>query len=114
MPSASLAVSVTVVVPLMGMVEDDKETSEVTRLAGPGVIVTEGKVEVTGCPPIDAVMARVQAVVPVLDVDDEQALSERILKEEHRIYSLAVKIVLEGNYRIEGRRVLLTTAERAK
>jgi folate-dependent phosphoribosylglycinamide formyltransferase PurN len=30
-----------------------------------------------------------------------------ILKEEHRIYSEAVKIILEGNYRIEGRRVLL-------
>jgi len=47
-----------------------------------------------------------QAIVPVLDSDDEHALSERILKEEHRIYSEAVKIVLEGKYRIEGRRVL--------
>jgi phosphoribosylglycinamide formyltransferase 1 len=46
--------------------------------------------------------------VPVLDSDDEHALSERILKEEHRIYSEAVKIVLEGKYRIAGRRVLRT------
>jgi len=37
------------------------------------------------------------------------------LREEHRIYSEAVRIVLEGRYRIENRRVLLTSAEgRAK
>jgi phosphoribosylglycinamide formyltransferase 1 len=51
-----------------------------------------------------------QAVVPVRDDDDEQSLSARILKEEHRIYGEAVNIVLEGNYRIEGRRVLLGAA----
>ena len=47
-----------------------------------------------------------QAVVPVLDSDDEYALSERILKEEHRIYSEAVRFVLDGKYRIAGRRVV--------
>jgi phosphoribosylglycinamide formyltransferase-1 len=51
-----------------------------------------------------------QAIVPVLDSDDEHALSERILKEEHRIYSEAVKLILEGKWRIEGRRVLRTDA----
>jgi phosphoribosylglycinamide formyltransferase 1 len=55
---------------------------------------------------LDAGPIILQAVVPVLDSDDEQALSERILKEEHRIYSEAVKIILEGKYRIVGRRVL--------
>lgn len=55
---------------------------------------------------LDAGPIIVQAVVPVLDADDERTLSERILKEEHRIYSEAVKIILEGKYRIEGRRVL--------
>jgi hypothetical protein len=30
------------------------------------------------------------------------------LKEEHRIYSEAVKLVLEGKFKIEGRRVLRT------
>jgi phosphoribosylglycinamide formyltransferase 1 len=55
---------------------------------------------------LDAGPIILQAVVPVLDGDDEQALSERILKEEHRIYSEAVKIVLDRKYRIEGRRVL--------
>jgi phosphoribosylglycinamide formyltransferase 1 len=48
-----------------------------------------------------------QAVVPVRDEDDEHSLSERILKEEHRIYSEAVNVVLQGNFHIEGRRVLL-------
>jgi phosphoribosylglycinamide formyltransferase 1 len=55
---------------------------------------------------LDAGPILLQAVVPVLDKDDEHSLSERILKEEHRIYSEAVKIVLEGKYRIVGRRVL--------
>jgi phosphoribosylglycinamide formyltransferase 1 len=55
---------------------------------------------------LDAGPIILQAVVPVLDSDDEHALSERILKEEHRIYSEAVKIILEGKYRIVGRRVL--------
>jgi phosphoribosylglycinamide formyltransferase 1 len=55
---------------------------------------------------LDAGPIILQAVVPVLDSDDERSLSERILKEEHRIYSEAVKIVLEQNYRIVGRRVL--------
>lgn len=55
---------------------------------------------------LDAGPIILQAVVPVLDKDDEHTLSERILKEEHRIYSEAVKIVLEGKYRIVGRRVL--------
>jgi len=55
---------------------------------------------------LDAGPIILQAVVPVLDNDDERALSERILKEEHRIYSEAVKIVLEGKYRIAGRRVV--------
>jgi phosphoribosylglycinamide formyltransferase 1 len=55
---------------------------------------------------LDAGPIIVQAVVPVKDDDTEAALSERILKEEHRIYSEAVRIVLEGKYRIAGRRVL--------
>jgi phosphoribosylglycinamide formyltransferase-1 len=55
---------------------------------------------------LDAGPIILQAVVPVLDTDDEPALSLRILQEEHRIYSQAVRIILEGNYRIEGRRVL--------
>jgi phosphoribosylglycinamide formyltransferase 1 len=55
---------------------------------------------------LDAGPIIVQAVVPVKDDDTEATLSERILKEEHRIYSEAVRIVLEGKYKIAGRRVL--------
>jgi phosphoribosylglycinamide formyltransferase-1 len=55
---------------------------------------------------LDAGPIILQSVVPVLDSDDESSLSERILREEHRIYTEAVKIILEGNYKIAGRRVL--------
>lgn len=47
-----------------------------------------------------------QAVVPVLDDDTAESLAARILKEEHRIYSEAIALVLSGRYRIEGRRVI--------
>src|SRR5579863_4433243 len=47
-----------------------------------------------------------QAVVPVLDEDTAETLAARILKEEHRIYSEAIRIALAGQYKIEGRRVL--------
>src|SRR5499425_2497817 len=55
---------------------------------------------------LDAGPIILQAVVPLEDGDTEETLGARILKEEHRIYSEAVKIVLEGNYKIEGRRVI--------
>ena len=58
---------------------------------------------------LDAGPIVVQAVVPIEDNDNEDSLSARILKEEHRIYTDAVKVVLEGKYRIEGRRVILTS-----
>jgi len=47
-----------------------------------------------------------QAVVPVLDNDTPETLAERILKEEHRIYTTAINLVLSGGYRIVGRRVV--------
>ncbi len=57
---------------------------------------------------LDAGPIILQSVVPVKDDDTEESLNARILKEEHRIYSEAVRIVLEGKYKIEGRRVLRT------
>jgi phosphoribosylglycinamide formyltransferase-1 len=48
-----------------------------------------------------------QAVVPVLDDDTAETLAARILKEEHRIYSEAICLLLEDRIRIEGRRTLL-------
>jgi phosphoribosylglycinamide formyltransferase 1 len=47
----------------------------------------------------------VQKTVPVLDSDDEHTLADRILEQEHIAYSEAIKIVLEGNYEIVGRRL---------
>lgn len=47
-----------------------------------------------------------QASVPVLDEDTADLLSARILREEHRLYSEAIALVLSGAYRIEGRRVI--------
>src|SRR5882672_10620487 len=72
----------------------------------------EHGVKITGCTVhfvdeyLDAGPIVAQAAVPVLDDDTVDTLSARILKEEHRIYSEAIRIVLSGNYRIEGRRVL--------
>ena len=57
---------------------------------------------------LDAGPIILQAAVPIRDDDTPETLSERVLKEEHRIYTEAVCIVLEGRYRMEGRRVLLT------
>jgi phosphoribosylglycinamide formyltransferase 1 len=58
---------------------------------------------------LDAGPIVLQAVVPVEGSDTENTLGTRILKEEHRIYSEAVEIILEGKYKIEGRRVILTS-----
>jgi phosphoribosylglycinamide formyltransferase 1 len=49
-----------------------------------------------------------QAAVPVANDDTAETLSARILKEEHRIYSEAIELVLSGRCEIQGRRVLLT------
>jgi phosphoribosylglycinamide formyltransferase 1 len=48
----------------------------------------------------------VQKTVPVLDSDDEHSLAARILEQEHIAYSEAIKIVLEGNYEMLGRRLV--------
>jgi phosphoribosylglycinamide formyltransferase 1 len=63
---------------------------------------------------LDAGPIILQAAVAVRDNDSVDSLSARILGEEHRIYSEAVRIVLGGRYRIEGRRVVLLDAEAAK
>jgi phosphoribosylglycinamide formyltransferase-1 len=45
-----------------------------------------------------------QAAVPVLPGDDEASLSARILAEEHRLYPLAVRLVVTGKVTLEGTR----------
>jgi phosphoribosylglycinamide formyltransferase-1 len=59
---------------------------------------------------LDAGPIVLQACVAIEDNDTPETLAERILREEHRIYTEAVRIVLEGRYRIEGRRVLMGAA----
>jgi phosphoribosylglycinamide formyltransferase-1 len=49
----------------------------------------------------------VQEAVPVQDTDDAETLAHRILEVEHRIYPRAVRLLLAGRYRIEGRRFIV-------
>src|SRR5258707_10034288 len=55
---------------------------------------------------LDAGPVILQAAVAVLDDDTPANLTVPILKEENRIYTEAVRLVLEGRYRMEGRRVI--------
>jgi len=48
-----------------------------------------------------------QAVVPVLQDDTEESLSNRILKQEHKIYPESVKLYFEGKLLIKGRKVFI-------
>jgi phosphoribosylglycinamide formyltransferase-1 len=48
----------------------------------------------------------VQKTVPVLDSDDEHTLAERILEQEHQAYSEAVRIVVDGENSVVGRRFI--------
>ena len=51
----------------------------------------------------------VQRAVPVLPDDDEHTLAARILEQEHKAYTDAIRIVIEGNYQIIGRRVVVAS-----
>ena len=72
----------------------------------------EHGVKITGCTVhfvdefLDAGPIIIQAAVEVRDEDTDETLSARILEQEHRIYTEAIKLVLSGRFRIEGRRVL--------
>jgi phosphoribosylglycinamide formyltransferase-1 len=48
-----------------------------------------------------------QAAVPVLNEDTVETLSARILEQEHRLYPEAIRIVLDGRWKIEGRRFIV-------
>lgn len=54
---------------------------------------------------IDSGPIIVQAAVEVAEDDTEETLSERILKEEHKLYPRAIQLYAEGRLRVEGRRV---------
>ena len=59
---------------------------------------------------LDAGPIVAQAIVPVLDDDTPDTLAARILAEEHRIYTEAVRLVLSGRYRVASRRVIALDA----
>ena len=54
---------------------------------------------------VDTGPIAVQAVVPVYEDDTEESLAARILKEEHRIYPMAIRLFLEGKLTVSGRKV---------
>jgi phosphoribosylglycinamide formyltransferase-1 len=72
----------------------------------------EHGVKITGCTVhfvdqhLDSGPIILQAAVPVQDTDTVETLSARILAEEHRIYTQAIRTVLSERWRIEGRRVV--------
>jgi phosphoribosylglycinamide formyltransferase-1 len=72
----------------------------------------EHGVKVSGCTVhfvdelLDAGPIVVQRAVPVLDDDTEETLAARILQQEHQAYTEAIRIVLSGQFRIQGRRVV--------
>ena len=55
---------------------------------------------------LDAGPIIAQAAVPVLHDDTVETLSARILIEEHRLYPAAIQRVLDGRWRIDGRRFI--------
>ncbi len=73
----------------------------------------EHGVKISGCTVhfvdelLDAGPIIIQRAVPVLDDDTEERLSARILDQEHQAYTEAIRIVLSGNFRIQGRRVVI-------
>jgi phosphoribosylglycinamide formyltransferase-1 len=70
-------------------------------------------VKVSGCTVhfvdegVDTGPVIVQAAVPVYDDDSEDSLSERILKQEHRVFPLAIKLFSEGKLTVQGRKVII-------
>ena len=84
---------------------------------GPGQALRYG-VRFSGCTVhfldegVDTGPIIVQAVVPVYEDDTEDALAARILKEEHRIYPMAIRLFLEGRLSVAGRRVVTKDSEK--
>jgi phosphoribosylglycinamide formyltransferase-1 len=50
----------------------------------------------------------VQKTVTILDTDDERTLAARILEQEHIAYSEAIELVLNRNFRVVGRKFLVS------
>ena len=73
----------------------------------------EAGVRFTGCtvhyvrPAMDEGPIILQAVVPILESDDDHKLADRVLIAEHRCYPGALKLIAEGRARVEGDRVVI-------
>jgi phosphoribosylglycinamide formyltransferase-1 len=71
-------------------------------------------VKVTGCTVhfvdegVDSGPVILQKAVPVMDGDDEETLSARILEQEHQLYPEAVRLFCEGRIKVQDRRVSIT------
>lgn len=81
----------------------------------PGQALAHG-VKVAGCtvhlvtPELDGGPIVLQAAVPVFPDDSVETLAARILIEEHRLLPAAVGCVLDGRWRLDGRRFTETSA----
>ncbi|MDY7092586.1 MAG: phosphoribosylglycinamide formyltransferase [Acidobacteriota bacterium] len=84
-------------------------------LAAQGQALEHG-VRVSGCTVhlvdegLDSGPIVVQRAVPVLDDDDEEALSQRILGQEHQAYAAALGLLLTRRWTVEGRRLVFSSA----
>ncbi len=73
-------------------------------------------VRISGCtvhfvtPELDAGRIIAQAAVPVLAGDTAEALADRILTAEHRLYPLALRLVASGKARLQDGKVVLQGA----
>jgi phosphoribosylglycinamide formyltransferase 1 len=70
-------------------------------------------VKVTGCTihfvdeKVDSGLIVLQQAVKVLDSDSEETLSERILRQEHKLYPKAIRLIADNRLSIQGRKVIL-------
>ena len=68
-------------------------------------------VKVSGCTVhfvddgVDSGPVILQKTVPVMEGDTEEALSTRILEQEHKAYPEAVRLYAQGRLKVEGRKV---------
>jgi len=54
----------------------------------------------------------IQAAVPVYDDDTEESISERILRQEHKIFPYAIKLFAEGRLSVKGRIVKIKKSKK--
>ncbi len=95
-PNAILNIHPSLLPAFVGLDAQRQAWEHGVRVSGATVHVVTSKLD-------DGPIVR-QAVVPVLATDTADSLAARILVEEHRIYPQAIQVVLDGGWRIDGRR----------